>query len=109
MVYNALISSRRRVADDMDSRSFPCDSCGLCCQRIGGVPGFEELDDGNGTCIHLNELHQCSIYETRPLHCRILEGYDAFFSGEMGWDEYVLLNSEVCETLKKEASDGTRT
>ncbi|WP_353049029.1 YkgJ family cysteine cluster protein [Exiguobacterium sp. s6] len=93
----------------MKARTFPCDSCGLCCRKIGMIPGFEEFDDGNGTCIHLNEYHQCSIYETRPLYCRITEGYDILFASEMSWDEYVLSNSAVCQTLKKEASDGTHT
>lgn len=89
-----------------DSRSFPCDSCGLCCRRIGGIQGFEALDDGNGTCIHLNEQDQCSIYENRPLHCRIKEGYDVLFAADMNWNEYVLSNVTVCETLKKEAGHG---
>jgi len=81
---------------------FYCNSCGLCCKKIGGIPGFEEMDNGKGTCIYLNENHQCSIYETRPLQCRITEGFKAYFAESMTWDEYITANSEVCRVLKEE-------
>lgn len=81
---------------------FYCDSCGLCCRKIGSISGFEEMDNGKGVCLYLNENNQCSIYETRPLQCRITEGFDIYFAESMTWDEYVIANSEVCRVLKEE-------
>lgn len=90
----------------MEERHFPCDACGLCCRKIGGVPGFEAFDSGDGTCMYLGMDNQCTIYKTRPLQCRINEGYEVFFSSFMSWEEYVLKNISVCETLKCEVSEG---
>ncbi len=79
---------------------FNCDMCGKCCQNLRLSPLYAELDDGTGKCRYL-EGNLCSIYETRPLLCRIDESYDAFFKGKMTKDEYYRLNYEACEKLKK--------
>ncbi|MBQ8614511.1 MAG: YkgJ family cysteine cluster protein [Ruminiclostridium sp.] len=79
---------------------FNCDMCGKCCQNLRLSPLYAELDDGTGKCRYL-EGNLCSIYETRPLLCRIDESYDAFFKGKMTKEEYYRLNYEACEKLKK--------
>lgn len=79
---------------------FNCDMCGKCCQNLRLSPLYSELDNGTGKCRYL-EGNLCSIYETRPLLCRIDESYDAFFKGKMTKEEYYRLNYEACEKLKK--------
>lgn len=79
---------------------FKCDRCGQCCRNIGMSPIYAELNDGTGKCKYLNG-NLCSIYNERPLLCRIDEGYEAFFKGTMTKEEYYRLNYEVCDKLKK--------
>ncbi len=44
----------------------------------------------------------CSIYEHRPLVCRIDENYELFYSDKMTLEEYYRLGMEVCKKLKEE-------
>jgi hypothetical protein len=45
----------------------PCDECTECCS----VFGVEEIDKEPWVpCDHLSSAGGCSIYETRPTHCR---------------------------------------
>jgi hypothetical protein len=78
---------------------FKCDMCGECCRNIRLSKLYEELDDGTGKCRYLDG-NRCSIYENRPLMCRVDECYDKFFSGQMTKEEYYRLNYEVCDRLK---------
>lgn len=43
----------------------------------------------------------CSIYQTRPLLCRIDESYDRFFKDSMSREEFYRENLLVCSQLKK--------
>ena len=43
----------------------------------------------------------CSIYENRPLICRIDDCYDIYFSSLMTLEEYYKLNTQMCKQLKK--------
>lgn len=62
--------------------SFYCDRCGACCLQLplfGDIYAF--LDNGTGVCRYYDaEARVCSIYEIRPLLCRVEEGYKAYFS-----------------------------
>ena len=42
----------------------------------------------------------CSIYEKRPLLCRVDESYQKFFKEVMPIDTYYRLNREACQRLK---------
>lgn len=42
----------------------------------------------------------CSIYDTRPLFCRVDECYERFFRQEISIEEYYILNEEECRRLK---------
>jgi len=57
---------------------YPCTRCGACCRRLhalrGIVPDAMIADDGS--CVHLVG-NDCSIYDQRPLVCRIDEVIDA--------------------------------
>ena len=79
---------------------FECDSCGLCCMNIYKSEIYSELDRGDGVCEYLSG-NLCSIYENRPLLCRIDECYELFFKDTMSLEEYYRLNIEECEKLKK--------
>ena len=80
---------------------FHCERCGLCCQALAGVELMKDLDRGDGTCIYFDEKTRlCTIYEHRPLICRVDEGYEAFFSQQMTREEYEQLNYAACRALQ---------
>ncbi len=78
---------------------FKCDKCGLCCRNIGKSEFYKELDRGDGVCRYLRG-NLCGIYESRPILCRVDEGYEAFFKSAMSKEEYYALNYKICEKLK---------
>lgn len=80
---------------------FKCDKCGLCCRALNRNPIFKDLDKGNGVCKYLRG-NICSIYNDRPLICRVDDSYDAFFKDSMTKEEYYQLNYKVCNQLKQE-------
>lgn len=59
------------------------------------------MDRGDGVCRFLTG-NLCSIYDRRPLLCRIDESYDFYFSEQYSKKEYYQLNYEICQKLKKE-------
>lgn len=79
---------------------FFCDCCGECCRNLDKSPVYAELDRGDGVCRYLNG-NLCSIYENRPLLCRVDECYETFFKDAMSMEEYYKLNYEVCKKLKE--------
>lgn len=81
---------------------FKCDMCGECCRNLDKSSLYEDLDMGNGVCRYLNG-NKCSIYDDRPLLCRIDESYEAFFKDVITIDEYYRLNYEACNILKNHA------
>lgn len=82
---------------------FPCTSCGKCCKNIDLLVTINHLDRGDGTCRHFDdESMLCTIYEERPLICRVEDYYKQHLSSIYQWDEFVKMNLEVCEKLQKE-------
>lgn len=78
---------------------FKCDKCGLCCKSLAGNPIYADLDRGDGICKYLvNNL--CSIYDARPLLCRIDEAYNVIFKYYMSKEEYYANNYKMCNMLK---------
>ncbi len=78
---------------------FNCKRCGLCCQHVNLSPLYEALDRGDGVCRYLVDS-LCSIYEARPLLCRIDESYDVFFKGFISKEDYYRLNYEACNKME---------
>ena len=78
---------------------FKCNKCGACCRHLDRSELYRELDRGDGVCKYLVQ-NLCSIYDERPLLCRVDESYDAYFKYEMTKDEYYRLNYEGCKTIK---------
>jgi len=56
---------------------FACDCCGCCCRNLKKSELYADLDRGDGACKYLVG-NLCSIYEKRPLFCRVDECYELF-------------------------------
>lgn len=79
---------------------FQCDHCGCCCRNLDKSELYSNLDRGDGVCKYLSG-NECSIYDERPLLCRVDECYGLFFSQYISLEEYYQLNKEECKKLKK--------
>lgn len=79
---------------------FSCNCCGCCCRNLDKSELYKELDRGDGTCKYLSG-NLCSIYENRPLFCRVDKCYELFFKEEMTIEEYYNANSEMCQRLRE--------
>ncbi|WP_339289054.1 YkgJ family cysteine cluster protein [Ureibacillus sp. FSL K6-0786] len=77
----------------------PCTSCGACCASIDGIEFLSKFNQ-NGICDKLKN-NQCSIYESRPLLCRIDDSYDQLFSSYMTKQEFYRLNAKACNELQE--------
>ena len=76
---------------------FECCKCGEGCKHLDMSPLYKQLDRGDGTCIYLKD-DLCSIYENRPLICRIDECYE-YFKEEYTLEEYYAANQKMCIKL----------
>ena len=86
----------------MEEVKFLCDRCGECCKHLDLCNElYSELDSGNGICRQLNlENNLCTIYENRPLICRVEYGYNKYFNS-ISYEEYIKITNKACELLKK--------
>lgn len=78
---------------------FECKQCGNCCRHLDRSELYKDLDRGDGVCIHLRD-NLCSIYDDRPLLCRIEESYNEVFSDVYTKEEYYRLNEKACRKLQ---------
>ena len=78
---------------------FKCDCCGECCRNLDKSDLYKELNRGDGVCKFLME-NLCSIYDNRPLLCRIDDSYDIYLKDRYTKEEYYKLNYEVCKKLQ---------
>lgn len=80
-------------------KPFACDpNCGgQCCQRVGHLT---ELPSTNGICNHLVD-GKCSIYNQRPLICRVDAMYDAGNVPGLTYSEYATVNAVLCRSFQK--------
>lgn len=84
-----------------EKKEFVCNRCGCCCRNIGNYEPAEYLDRGDGVCKYYDEANRaCTIYEFRPDICRVDKMYKDY-KNQMSWNEYVDLNYESCEELRK--------
>jgi Fe-S-cluster containining protein len=64
-------------------------------------PIYSELHQGNGICRYFDsENKNRSIYQDRPLLCRIDEEYPVLFSKDYSLKEYYALIQESCSYLQ---------
>lgn len=78
---------------------FKCNKCGLCCRNLNKSNIYDFLNRGDGVCKYLKE-NICSIYENRPIVCRVDDCYEIFFKKIYSRDEYYKLNYEGCMQLQ---------
>lgn len=78
---------------------FECSACGECCRHLDRSSLYKELDRGDGVCRYL-EGNKCSIYDERPLLCRVDEAFEVYFKDRMSKEDYYKLNYEACYKLK---------
>ena len=78
---------------------FICDKCGSCCRNLDKSALYSTLNRGDGVCKFLLG-NSCSIYNNRPLLCRVDESYDIFFNEIMSYEDYCLLNKQECNKLQ---------
>jgi Fe-S-cluster containining protein len=78
---------------------FNCSQCGECCRHLDRSALYRDLDRGDGVCRYLDG-DLCSIYDTRPLLCRVDESYAALFSEIYTEEEYYRLNEEACKSIR---------
>lgn len=81
---------------------FPCTKCGACCRKADRLPDAlkQHLSiNEDGSCGFLLDDGMCSIYEDRPLFCRI----EDIVPKSMGLKEWHKLNASMCNALQEEA------
>ena len=80
---------------------FFCEKCGECCKHLDRSDLYKDLDRGDGVCNYLKQ-NICSIYNKRPIICRVDESYYSFFKEQISLEDYYKLNYDACNKLKKE-------
>lgn len=78
---------------------YPCTSCGICCQNIAHIQELKKYDRGDGQCKYLKE-NKCSIYDIRPLICRVDAMYDSYYKHQISAEEFIAMNLEACKNLQ---------
>ncbi|WP_318245179.1 YkgJ family cysteine cluster protein [Solibacillus faecavium] len=78
--------------------SFPCTECGACCSSINNIEFLTEYNR-DGVCVNLVN-NRCTIYESRPLLCRVDAAFDEIFSKNMTREAYYLANALACNELQ---------
>lgn len=89
-------------------KSFFCNQCGLCCQKINHVGELKEFDLGNGTCKNLDlESNKCRVYDNRPDICRIDVMYSKHYNRVYEIETFYMLNEQVCKQLQSDKAEAT--
>jgi hypothetical protein len=83
---------------------FPCEKCGNCCRNLSNSPLYKELDTGYGICRYFDEsTNECTIYENRPLICRVDEFYEKNLKSVISKEKYYEKNKIACRKLQNKA------
>lgn len=96
---NGLLEVRRLVSshESTVSAAFFCTKCGLCCKNLNKATAYAHLDRGDGTCVNFDSIsHNCKIYESRPLICRVDDFYERNLSAHIRKSEYIAANLKAC-------------
>lgn len=79
--------------------SFKCTKCGACCRNVANIPGMGEWALEDGRCRNLLEDNSCTIYETRPLVCRV-DAAHVLVAHIMSPEEWQEANYRACGVLQ---------
>lgn len=81
---------------------YQCEKCGACCRNLDKSEIYMHLDRGDGCCIYYNdETKLCSIYDSRPIICRVDDIYETQFKNIIDKESYYLSNHEACKKLRE--------
>ncbi|MGL5251251.1 MAG: YkgJ family cysteine cluster protein [Enterovibrio sp.] len=83
--------------------NYPCTRCGLCCLKINRIPALANFHNGDGICVYFRQNIGCTIYDERPLVCRIDEGYQQLFKNQFSLADFYQKNADVCNSMQLEA------
>jgi Fe-S-cluster containining protein len=82
--------------------AYSCERCGLCCQNLKNSDLYTHLHNGDGICRYLNRVTKsCSIYENRPLICRIDDYYEKYLKTVLTREEYYDKNKASCKMMQR--------
>lgn len=83
---------------------FSCSCCGACCLQLELLGDFyRSLDRGDGVCCYFDEkTNLCTIYDKRPLYCRVEEGYEHYFAF-IPYCQYLEMTRQGCALLQSTA------
>ena len=83
---------------------FPCTKCGLCCMRAGALEDFPHEVDYNGVCSKYDrENKECTIYEDRPMICRIDDYHTKYLSANIDINIWHYHNAQMCNKMITQA------
>jgi hypothetical protein len=77
--------------------TFPCTKCGACCKNVSGL-GLP-VKAGTAECIALGPDNECTVYEQRPILCRVDKIYDRMFSASMTEKDFFKMTADACNRL----------
>ena len=81
---------------------FECERCGCCCRRVGEVFFAKSMALSDGCCKYFDKkTNLCTIYEERPIFCRVDEYYEKFLSDKITREEFYRQNKEICRQFQK--------
>ena len=66
---------------------FRCSQCGKCCEKVYTSKLYSFLADDTGKCKYLKD-NKCSIYNRRPLICRVDAMYEHYYKDSMTLKEF---------------------
>ncbi len=99
---------------EKNETKFSCHGCGACCMMVGDLlksddnvnpeyltllKAFPYKADKNGWCEKMDEDLKCSVYEERPLLCRINDTWKALFSKDQKLEDYHAKTTMACKRL----------
>jgi len=80
---------------------FTCEKCGCCCRRVGESFLGRQMAKPDGICKYLDEsINLCTIYNERPIFCRVDDFYEKNLSDKMSREEFYRLNKEICKKFQ---------
>lgn len=81
-------------------KPFECTKCGACCRNVTNIPGLGEMALDDGRCRNLQDDNSCSIYETRPLLCRVDDSH-RIVAHIMSPEDWQSMNYKACTVLQE--------
>lgn len=89
--------------NNLEELTFPCTSCGLCCQNISNIEELKDYDLGNGICKHFDILNKnCKIYDDRPNICRVDTMFQLEYKKYFTKEAFYIENAKVCNALQEQ-------